>query len=130
MPAAAWPGTVQRYSYLPVFVRFTTSVALLPAAIIGVALPAHAVAVPPLLLEQTLKSCGRVPLFVTLKVTEPCFTLFVESLNENWFAAGIETLTVVPAAKAGNRREECDARRECGERDEPAMAELHGASIF
>src|SRR6185312_8053395 len=56
MPAAAWPLTVQRYSYLPALVRLTVSVALLPGVTIGVTLPVHAFAVPPLLLEQSLKS--------------------------------------------------------------------------
>src|ERR1700760_4589033 len=96
IPAAACPETVQRYSYLPALATFTVSVALEPGLIIGVTLPLHVFAVPPVLAAQSSKSWGRLPLFVILKVTEPCATFLGESVNENSFAAVIETFTVAP----------------------------------
>ena len=57
MPAAAWPGTVQRYSYVPERRNVTLSVFDCPGETSGVLLPVHVFAViVPLLLEQTLKS--------------------------------------------------------------------------
>src|SRR4051812_19094286 len=82
MPAAAWPLTVQRYAFAP-FLIVTVSFAVLPDWSSGVFLPA------------ILKSCGRVPLFVTLKVTEPAGTDAFDSLNLNSLGEPAATVTVV-----------------------------------
>src|SRR5581483_11954204 len=95
IPAAAWPGTVQRYSYLPGFVTVTFSVAVFPGATIGVTLPAQLVPVPPLLLEQSLKSCVSAPLFENLNVSAPCVTELFESTNLKSLLLLTVTLTVV-----------------------------------
>src|SRR5262249_51522731 len=74
-------------------------------------------------LVQTLKSCGTVPLFVTLNVTEPWATVFVESLKPNsdglpavtvtvavvraGFARAVGTATSTSAAKASNMIRAC-----------------------
>jgi hypothetical protein len=49
---------------------------------------------------QIEKSCGMVPLFVYLKVTVPCGTVFVESTNLNSDGLPAVTVTVV-AARTG-----------------------------
>src|SRR4051794_20645531 len=85
MPAAAWPLTVQRYEFAP-FLIVTFRVAVLPDWSSGVVLPA------------ILKSCGRLPLFVTLKVTAPAGTDDFDSLNLNSLGEPAVTVTVVARA--------------------------------
>src|SRR3954451_8878173 len=93
MPAAAWPLTVQRYATLPFF-RVTESVADLPGYSIGV------------FFVPTLKSCGRLPLFVTLNVTAPALTDFTDSLMPNSAGEPSVTVTVVAEcfAEAGSAK--------------------------
>ena len=62
MPAAAWPGMVQRYSYVPFLLNTNASVARCPRATGLVPLPLQLFAFPPLGLAQTLKLCESVPL--------------------------------------------------------------------
>ena len=72
IPAAAWPGTVQRYSYVPALRTLTVSLAEAPGEIRAVFLPVHEVADG--LddgFEQSWKSCGRVPPLVIVKVMAP-----------------------------------------------------------
>src|SRR5258705_520079 len=57
MPAAAWPGTVQRYRNLPALLKMTFKVVLLPGWSSRVFLP------------LILKSCASLLLLVTLKKT-------------------------------------------------------------
>src|SRR5579871_6901778 len=97
MPPAAWPGSVQRYSYVPALAMVTVRVADLPGESTAVAFPEHAFAVPPLV--HSLKSWLMAPLLVTLKVTLPCGTLFAESWNPNSEGFPAVTVTVVPAAR-------------------------------
>jgi hypothetical protein len=59
MPADAWPGTVERYGYRPVFERLSRKVAECLGERSGVFFPAIA------------KSCVTLPLFVTVKITSP-----------------------------------------------------------
>ena len=59
MPEAAWPGTVQRYGYLPAFVNLTLSVADLPGLMSGVFLP------------LILKSCATWPLLSLERLAVP-----------------------------------------------------------
>src|SRR5438105_6846595 len=64
IPSFAWPGTVQRYSYLP-FLSVTVSVCERPGLSEVVTLPLHAfVFVVPVALEQISNVCGTLPLFV------------------------------------------------------------------
>src|SRR4051812_27368695 len=99
MPAAACPGTVQRYSKMPFF-RRTVRIADLPWASNIVPFPLQPFAEPPLLLEQILKLCGRRPWFVTLNVTVPGLTFFVESLNCSSVGFPAVTVTVCSFAPA------------------------------
>src|SRR4051812_13351042 len=85
MPAAAWPGTVQREANLPFFVNLTVSLADLPGASTLVFLPA------------ILKSWATLPLLTTVKITVPTLTLVFESLNLN---SVIVTVTFVGAGVA------------------------------
>jgi hypothetical protein len=64
IPAAAWPGTVHRYSYVPAFATVTVSLADWPGEIsAGIFLPAQTVAVAAgTAFVQSSKSCGRLPL--------------------------------------------------------------------
>jgi hypothetical protein len=65
-----------------------------PGEIRGVLLPLQVFAwMLPRLLEQTLKSCGRLPPFVTLNETIPRFSEDFESLNLNSFAFVTVTVT-------------------------------------
>src|SRR5581483_7046116 len=75
----------------------TFNVAFAPGEIRGVPLPAHvsaAALVDGLL--HSLKVCGIAPLFVTLNVTEPCGTVFVDSLKPN--SEGLPAVTLTVAA--------------------------------
>src|SRR4029077_4770092 len=72
MPASAWPGTVQRYEYLPFFLKVTISLAVLPGWSSGVCLPAMR------------KSCCTWPMFLKTNVTLPGFAaVLVESRKKN-----------------------------------------------
>ena len=57
MPPAAWPGTVQRYSYVPAFLNVTLRVVDLCGRTIGLVLPTQLFAAPPFGLEQIFRSC-------------------------------------------------------------------------
>src|SRR5437870_3672268 len=85
IPAAAWPGTVQRYGNLPFFANLTTRLAFLPGLSSGDLMPA------------ILKSCDSLPAFVTLKMTVPSATDLVERTKLNSFAF---TKTMVLCARA------------------------------
>src|SRR6266540_1375236 len=85
MPAGACPGTVQMYVFEPL-ASVTRRVFVAPLGISGVFLPA------------ILKSCGTLPLFVTLKMTRPCGAVFLDRVNLNSFA---DTVTVVACVAAG-----------------------------
>jgi hypothetical protein len=84
MPAAACPGTVQRYGYFP---AFALSVAESPGVIIFVFVPAIS------------KSWGSVPTFVTSKTTVPVGTVERESVNRNSDGFAAVTVTVVVARR-------------------------------
>src|SRR5581483_9129806 len=72
MPADAWPGTVQRYAYLPAFANLTFSVAVFPGWMSAVFLPA------------ILKSWARCPAFFTVNTTVPGLAIeLFESLKKN-----------------------------------------------
>ena len=72
IPASACPGTVQRYGYVPFFLKLTTSFAVFPGWIRGVFLP------------LILKSCRTWPMFLKENVTLPGFAAdLVESLKKN-----------------------------------------------
>src|SRR5438876_9173824 len=74
MPSLAWPGIVQRYSYLPFFI-VSVSACDLPGASDLVTLPTQVFGfVVPIELEHTSKVWGIFPLFVTLKTTVPAGT--------------------------------------------------------
>src|SRR6185437_5638544 len=87
-----WPGTLQRYSYVP-FLSATVRVFEEPPLINGVAFPLQELAEPPVL--HRVKSCGMAPPFVTLKVTGPALTDLVESVNLNSLGLPAVTVTVV-----------------------------------
>src|SRR5581483_6411212 len=74
----------------------TVSVAFDPGEICGVVLPVHEVAAVVVGFVHSLKSCGIWPPFVTLNVTEPCATVFVDSLKPN--SEGFPAVTVTVAA--------------------------------
>src|SRR5581483_5930634 len=100
MPAAAWPATVQRYSYLPLFVSFTVSVALSPWCRIFVTLPTQAFfARLATGAVQSLKSWKATPWFVTLKVIVPTgrFENF-DSLKAS--SVGLPAVTVITVVAA------------------------------
>src|SRR5205085_1212538 len=72
MPAPACPGTVHRYSYLPVFESLTVRLCDCPGLSILVPLPLQLFALMDGLgVRQIWKLWVIVPLFVTLKVTSP-----------------------------------------------------------
>src|SRR5262249_12495763 len=99
MPAAAWPGTAQRYSYLPFFKNTTVIVAVCPCFRVTVDLPVHEfLAVVDTGTEQTLKLWKASPRSVTLKITVPPgrFENF-ESLNASSEGFPAVTVTVVTA---------------------------------
>lgn len=83
MPAAAWPATVHRYSYVPFLVKWTLSFVDAPGLTSTLVVPAQALAKPPFELEQTLKSCGIVPLLMITNVVVPNGTDVFESVNLN-----------------------------------------------
>jgi hypothetical protein len=74
------------------------SFADLPGLIILVPVPLHALAVPPLGWEQTLKVCAIFPLFRIVKTTVPAGTVVFESVNANSVSAPAATATLVAAA--------------------------------
>src|SRR5581483_491207 len=74
----------------------TVSVAFDPGEICGVVLPVHEVAAVVVGFVHSLKSCGIWPPFVTVNVTEPCATVFVDSLKPN--SEGFAAVTVTVAA--------------------------------
>ena len=86
MPAAAWPGTVQRNAYLPFF-RIVLSVADLPVLRRRVFLP------------EILKSWLSAPLFVTLNVVMPLPNVFFETVILNSLGLPSVTLTVVTSVE-------------------------------
>ncbi len=69
IPPAAWPGTVQRYSYVPAVLKITRSVALPPGEMTGVWTPAHELPSPRVCFEQTRKACWSFPRSVSLNAT-------------------------------------------------------------
>jgi hypothetical protein len=75
---------------------------LLPGTISFVPLPVQVSAFVVVGFVQTLKSCGTVPPFVTVNVTEPCATVFVDSfqLNSDGLPAVTVTVAVVRAGLA------------------------------
>src|SRR5215218_660575 len=86
MPAVACPGIVQRKPYFFFDLNTTLSERVLPGAIVSVFLP------------LILKSCGSLPLFVTLKITVAGFDNdFRDSTNLNSVAV---TRIVTVAAEA------------------------------
>src|SRR5262249_5702678 len=87
IPAAACPETVHLKDTVP-FLSVTVSVVDLPGASSFDFFPAM------------LKSCLTEPLLVTLKVTEPAFRLFFESVKRNSLGLPAVTLSDV-AASAG-----------------------------
>ena len=74
MPPAACPGSVQRYSYVPLRRTETRSVFDWPGLICPDDLPVHELPSELLALEQSLKSCGNLPLLVILNTITPLFT--------------------------------------------------------
>ena len=86
IPAAAWPGSVHMNGNFPAFLKVTLSVAVLPALIDAVFLPA------------ILKSWLIVPLFVTLNVVTPFTIVFFERMKWNSVGLPAVTLTVVAVA--------------------------------
>ena len=86
MPAAAWPGTVQRNAYLPFF-RVVLSVAALPVLSMRVFLP------------EILKSWLSAPLFVTLNVVMPLPIVFFETVILNSLGLPSVTVTVVASVE-------------------------------
>src|SRR5262249_25300306 len=72
VPAAAWPGTVHRNSYLPFLERTTVRVADSPGLSTFVRLPRQAfLALLEVGVVQSSKPCFAVPAFVTLKMIVP-----------------------------------------------------------
>jgi hypothetical protein len=72
IPAPAWPGTAQRYSYFPLFVNMTVRVADCPCFRIAVAFPTQAFfAAVEVGVVQILKLWSARPEFVTLNVIAP-----------------------------------------------------------
>src|SRR6266568_753404 len=69
MPAAAWPETVLRYGYRPLFENVTRKVAERPGKSSGVLFP------------PILKSWEILPLLVTVKITVPAGTRCLDSAN-------------------------------------------------
>jgi hypothetical protein len=100
IPAAAWPGTVQRYLNVPFF-RVIRSVALLPG-------PRSFV-----FLLEILKSCWRWPVFFTLKMISPPGAVFDESLKPMSNAVTLIVFTVawVWCAVAGRDQTSAAAAR-------------------
>ena len=92
MPAAAWPGTVHRYSYVP-FLRPTIMRPDFPGARSGVTVPTHEFDVPPVGLAQILNECEICPSFLTSNTTVPAGTIFSESSNSN--SEGFPAVTVI-----------------------------------
>ena len=69
MPAAACPGMLQRYSYLPAFKIVTVNVAVCPGCRVFVTLPTHVFFAAVFTgAVQSLKVWKPRPLFVTLNV--------------------------------------------------------------
>src|SRR5687768_2699287 len=83
MPAAAWPGSVQRNAYFPAFRNVARRMAVLPDVSRLVFLP------------TILKSWATLPLFATLNVTAPLGTVRFESVNRNSDGLPAVTATVV-----------------------------------
>jgi cyclic pyranopterin phosphate synthase len=90
MPPAAWPVTVHRNGYLPALLIVTSNVWDLPGFSRIVFLPA------------ILKSCSRLPLFVTLNAMAPFAADVAESLNfsSDGFPAVTVTAVLLALPKA------------------------------
>src|SRR6266567_4759832 len=84
MPAAAWPGSVQRYGYVPASVIVTVIVAVAPGRIVSLVVPA---------IE---KSCGVFPSLISVNTTVPVGTESAESENAYSVMCTV-TSVVVPA---------------------------------
>jgi hypothetical protein len=76
--------------------------------IVGVTAPAHELALPPFELEHTLNVCAIVPLFVTLNVTVPVLTVFVDNVNAN--VEGLPAVTVTTVARVAAFAESTDVQ--------------------
>src|SRR5262249_51911195 len=92
MPPAACPGTVQRYSYEPFRRTDTRSVFDWPGLICPDDLPVHELPSELLALEQSLKSCGSLPLLVILNTMTPRSPLAGDTTKATW--AGRPAVTV------------------------------------
>src|SRR5581483_4394413 len=99
-PADAWPGTVQRYAYLPAFANLTFSVAVFPGWMSAVFFPA------------ILKSWARCPAFFTAKTTVPGLAIeLFESLKKNSPAFTFTVVVVAAALRFRRRRTRRRARQ-------------------
>src|SRR4029077_18970470 len=97
IPAAAWPVTVHRNSYLPARESGPVSVADCPCFSSFVDFPKQAFvapAAPGTGIVQTLKLWNATPMFVTLKVIVPVGTIEVfDSLKAS--SEGLPAITVI-----------------------------------
>src|SRR6516162_11559868 len=101
IPEAAWPGTVQRYSYEPFSRIAILSVFDWPGPISRVPVPGHESARGLSLAVQILKSWGSEPSFVTLNTMIPRFTLLADNVNLNSLGLPAVTVTFSTVAASG-----------------------------
>src|SRR5579871_1166381 len=96
MPAAAWPGNVQRNSYVPVADSVTVIVWDCPpcSSFVTFCLPTQAFGAVVVAFRQMAKVWAIFPAFVTLNTTVPAGTFEnFESLNAS--SEGLPAMTVI-----------------------------------